>query len=205
MAGEIDQYFMEKRYIRKDGAVIWTSLAVAAVRNPDRTVAYFLTVISNITERKHAEQSLRESEQRFRQLAENINEVLAPDNRAALTATLENLRKVTASLDKSLLAFNAAAGAVGQAGSGVAQLTVQTERSLQELNQTAHALEQNAARLSRRAEQAADATDDQLTLAVSDLRTSIAVFNRSVEKWRDPRTTLLGPTAAQLGPGEKVP
>ncbi len=88
-AGEVEGYDMEKRFIRKDGQVIWTGLAVGCVRNPDGSLAYVVAVISDITERKgaelvlrnalteakEAEDALRQSEQRFRQLAENINEV----------------------------------------------------------------------------------------------------------------------------------
>ncbi len=75
VCGEIDRYDMEKRFIRKDGNVIWTSIGVGGIRNPDGSMAYLVGIMVDITERKQAEEDLRESEQRFRQLAENINEV----------------------------------------------------------------------------------------------------------------------------------
>ena len=60
MSGEIDQYELEKRFVRKDGRVIWTSIAVGGVRNPDGSLAYSIGVLSDIDERKQAEEILRE-------------------------------------------------------------------------------------------------------------------------------------------------
>jgi PAS domain S-box-containing protein len=56
-AGLVDQYSLEKRYIRKDGSVVWASLTVSAVRNIDRTVKYFISVAQDIDERKLSEQA----------------------------------------------------------------------------------------------------------------------------------------------------
>jgi len=56
---ERDQYTMEKRYIRKDGALVWSNLTVSLVRDANGTPEYFISVIENISERKHAESRLR--------------------------------------------------------------------------------------------------------------------------------------------------
>jgi PAS domain S-box-containing protein len=66
LAGEIDRYSLDKRFIRKDGAIIWTSIAVSCVRKPDGTVDYICCVLDDITERKRAEAKIRESEEKFR-------------------------------------------------------------------------------------------------------------------------------------------
>jgi len=60
LSGEIDRYELEKRFVRKDGRVIWTSIAVGGVRNPDGSLAYSIGVMSDIDERKQAEAILRE-------------------------------------------------------------------------------------------------------------------------------------------------
>ena len=64
--GTIDSYGMDKRYLRKDGAIVWTRLTVSCVRKSDGLIDYFVSVVEDITARKHAEEELRKSEERFR-------------------------------------------------------------------------------------------------------------------------------------------
>jgi PAS domain S-box-containing protein len=60
LVGEADSYSIEKRYVRKDGGVVWASLTVGCVRNADGGVDYFVSVVQDITARKHAEARLAE-------------------------------------------------------------------------------------------------------------------------------------------------
>jgi PAS domain S-box-containing protein len=56
--GEIQTYSREKRYIRKNGSLVWINLTVSLLYrygNPE----YFIAVIDDITERKRAEERLR--------------------------------------------------------------------------------------------------------------------------------------------------
>jgi PAS domain S-box-containing protein len=80
LAGEITSYSLEKRYLRKDGSVVWINLTVALVRRDDGSPDYFVSVVEDITERKRAETMLRDAEERFRQLADNVNEVFWVSN-----------------------------------------------------------------------------------------------------------------------------
>jgi PAS domain S-box-containing protein len=64
--GTIDSYDMDKRYLRKDGAIVWGRLTVSCVRKQDRSIDYFVGVLEDISSRKHAEEELRKSEERFR-------------------------------------------------------------------------------------------------------------------------------------------
>ena len=66
LKGEIDAYQMDKRFVRKEGSIIDTTLNVKAVRYPDGGVEWFVATIQDITERKLMEGTLRESEARFR-------------------------------------------------------------------------------------------------------------------------------------------
>jgi len=68
--GKLGQYSMEKRYIRKDGSVVWADLTVSAVRDTENKLNYFVSVVQDINERKNAEDRLRETEERFRQTFE---------------------------------------------------------------------------------------------------------------------------------------
>jgi two-component system, cell cycle sensor histidine kinase and response regulator CckA len=58
MAGEIQGYSMEKRFIRKNGAPVWTSMSIRCVRLPGGEPDYFVSVIQDISDRKQAEEEL---------------------------------------------------------------------------------------------------------------------------------------------------
>jgi PAS domain S-box-containing protein len=76
LSGEIESYSLDKRFIRKGGEVVWTSLAVGCVRNPDRTVDFMLALIQDISDRKRAEAGLKASEERYRLITENSSDVI---------------------------------------------------------------------------------------------------------------------------------
>ena len=58
LEGKRDHYEIEKRYRRKDGAVIWVVLSATVVRGSDRKPAFGLAMIQEITERKRSEEEL---------------------------------------------------------------------------------------------------------------------------------------------------
>ena len=51
---------IEKRYVRKDGGIVWASLSVGSVRKTDGGVDYFVSIVEDITDRKRAEARLAE-------------------------------------------------------------------------------------------------------------------------------------------------
>ena len=69
---EFSTYSRRKRYIRKNGLPIWVNLTVSLVRNPAGAPDYFIGVVEDIDEHVRAEHELRESESRFRVLAETM-------------------------------------------------------------------------------------------------------------------------------------
>ncbi len=58
LRGESDGYSIEKRFIRKDGGIVDTFMAVRAVRRRDGGIDLFSTIIEDITERRRAELQL---------------------------------------------------------------------------------------------------------------------------------------------------
>ncbi|MET0397488.1 MAG: PAS domain S-box protein [Longimicrobiaceae bacterium] len=72
LAGEIDSYSMEKRYVGKDGRTTWAELTVSLVRDAAGRPWRFVAVVEDLRGRKLAESRLAESEARFRFLAEMI-------------------------------------------------------------------------------------------------------------------------------------
>ncbi len=69
-AGEIKEYQTQKKYLRKDGKAVWGKLTATLVHDETGQFLYFMAVIENINELKIAELGLRESERKFRELAE---------------------------------------------------------------------------------------------------------------------------------------
>jgi PAS domain S-box-containing protein len=55
-SGEVDNYELHKRYIRKDRAIVWVGLSVSCVRGSDGSIDYFVCIIEDISARKHAEE-----------------------------------------------------------------------------------------------------------------------------------------------------
>ncbi|MGK7936451.1 MAG: PAS domain S-box protein [Xenococcaceae cyanobacterium] len=72
----IPHFQMEKRYIHKQGKLVWINLSVSLVRDELNQPLYFVTLLENITQRKQAEQALKESEEEFRSLVSNIPGVI---------------------------------------------------------------------------------------------------------------------------------
>ena len=74
LAGEIDRYSLEKRYLRKDGTAVWVDLAVGCVRKPDGKADLICSNVQDITDRKRAETALRKAEEEYRTIFERATE-----------------------------------------------------------------------------------------------------------------------------------
>ena len=64
--GKAAAYRKEKRYVRKDGALVWVNVNVTLHRDSSGQPLFSLAVIEDITARKKAEMALQESQERFR-------------------------------------------------------------------------------------------------------------------------------------------
>jgi len=72
--GKINFYRTEKRYIKKDGEVVWVVVRATALRNDDGSLKYWLGLMVDITEHKNAKEALAESEKKYRMLFESSAE-----------------------------------------------------------------------------------------------------------------------------------
>jgi PAS domain S-box-containing protein len=66
----------EKRYIHRTGSVVWARMNISAVRDPSGRTVYFVVHVEDITERKRTEEALKESERRFRNIADSCPTML---------------------------------------------------------------------------------------------------------------------------------
>lgn len=71
LAGERDSARFVKRYIHKNGSIIWVDIATSLRRDKQGEPLYFLTSTNDITAIKKAEETLKASEQQYRLLFEN--------------------------------------------------------------------------------------------------------------------------------------
>jgi signal transduction histidine kinase/CheY-like chemotaxis protein len=60
VAGEVPDYSYEKRYLHKDGRVVWTLTSVGLLRDPQGQPRQFIGVIDDITALKETQEALRE-------------------------------------------------------------------------------------------------------------------------------------------------
>lgn len=96
LADKQDTYFLEKRFIRKNGEIIWTKLSVGCVRKPDHSVDYMIALLQDITKRKIAEEALRESESRYHDLYDNAPDMylsVDPQTRRIVECNQTTVRK----------------------------------------------------------------------------------------------------------------
>lgn len=75
-AGEIDHYAVDKRYICKDGHVMWGHLSLRMTRDVSGQPLYFLPMVEDITERKKSEEALRKSDEVLRLIANNVSDMI---------------------------------------------------------------------------------------------------------------------------------
>ncbi|HSV34609.1 MAG TPA: PAS domain S-box protein [Ramlibacter sp.] len=66
LAGAFPSYQRDKRYLHKDGHVVWTHISCSMVHDPAGQPAHFLLQVQDITQRKAAEAALKDSEERYR-------------------------------------------------------------------------------------------------------------------------------------------
>ncbi len=70
VSGQCQHYSLEKRYVRKDGEIVWAQLMAALLRDAQGNPQNLISTYMDITAHKQAEEALRQSEERFRAIFE---------------------------------------------------------------------------------------------------------------------------------------
>jgi PAS domain S-box-containing protein len=112
VAGEIPHYKIEKRFVRKDGQIIWTDLTRSAVRDASGTALYVVGLILDITERHLAEEALLRARTKAERTADRITRLQTIT--AALTAIATTQQVAEMILEQGTQATRAAAGLLVQ-------------------------------------------------------------------------------------------
>jgi PAS domain S-box-containing protein len=73
LAGKIDRYSIDTRWIRKDGRIVDTTLDARCMRRADGSPDHLLAVVQDITERKLAEDKLRQEKQASRAARDELS------------------------------------------------------------------------------------------------------------------------------------
>ena len=92
LAGKIDHYQMEKRYLHKDGQTIWIRLSVSLIRSAQGHPIHFVSQMEDVSERKQGEEKIRKLnaeletrvQERTQQLQEAQEELVRKEKLAIL-------------------------------------------------------------------------------------------------------------------------
>ncbi|MGH2447445.1 MAG: PAS domain-containing protein, partial [Chloroflexota bacterium] len=68
-AGRKPSQRLDKRYVRKDGTIVWGQVSISLVRQPDEE-PYAVVMVEDVTERKITEKKLRERDEQYHSIFE---------------------------------------------------------------------------------------------------------------------------------------
>ncbi|MEW5802009.1 MAG: PAS domain S-box protein [bacterium] len=102
LEGKIKTYSMEKRYLRKDGSVVWVNLTVSLVREASGEPKYFIGIVQDISQRRETEKELAVEKER-------LAVTLRSKDRLADTLRSIGDAVVTMDMDGRIVLFNAVA------------------------------------------------------------------------------------------------
>lgn len=68
-----ESYTREKRYLRKDGQIVWGQVTVSVLRGPRREPQYAIVMTQDVTKRKEAEEVVRAKQEQLQSLASELS------------------------------------------------------------------------------------------------------------------------------------
>ncbi len=76
VTGAIPSFALQKRYLRKNGEVVWVTVNVSLTRDADGKPLQFVALVEDITERKRADEALRASQEQYRLLVDSATDII---------------------------------------------------------------------------------------------------------------------------------
>lgn len=92
LAGQICSYTVDKRYVRKDGQIIWAQMMVSPIWDENGEPTHNIGIINEITEQAHQEAAQQQVAELERQVAQRTAELL--EKEAALQAANQRLKEL---------------------------------------------------------------------------------------------------------------
>jgi phospholipid/cholesterol/gamma-HCH transport system substrate-binding protein len=165
-------------------------------------------------------QTMSQLAQRADETMRRISATLSPENQAALSQTLENLRVATHEAGALTTRAQATMASIGHAADTLRGSTAlaggdfhrladrydalgaQAGIDLHDATTDVRRLSADASRLAGRTEDFVGDADIELRLTSQQIRSAADAVSTTSRKLDDPRTALFGPTSSSLGPGE---
>ena len=72
LRGEIEHYTLDKRFVRKDGTVVYTTINIRTFRKDDGSIDHIVGLMEDITARKQAEAALRQNHDELRAIYDGM-------------------------------------------------------------------------------------------------------------------------------------
>lgn len=102
LAGRAKRYSMEKRYIRKDGSLVWINLSVALLRDAQGAPKYFISAVEDISARKRMEEAITQSQVELEALVEQRTSALRALSTRLMQLQDEERRRIARELHDSV-------------------------------------------------------------------------------------------------------
>ncbi len=118
LAGEMPTSSLEKRYVRKDGSIVWVNRTISLVRDPVGAPKYYICVVQDITAAKKMEMQLRQAQKM--EAVGQLTGGIAHDFNNLLTVVLGNLELLRDNAKADPAIRDLAARAIAAADRGAA-------------------------------------------------------------------------------------